>query len=674
MSMQNHYNKVDYLFAGAGASATLLLMSMEKRGMLKDKKILILDPDTKHNNDKTYCFWSDQNEQLALQCQHLISHQWDEVSVNRNEQESLLPKKYFHIAGIDVYKELRRIIEQHNLQRIQDSVIELIPIENGIKVITNTNIWESSLVFDSRPPKYLRLKKDDAYLLQSFIGYVISTDETISNLNCVDLMDFNVEQLGATQFMYVLPLGEGKTLVELTRFGVEPITQNEAKPILDLYITHRFGNYQILHTETGCIPMSTAAIAVETLPDVIPIGGRAGAVKPSTGYAFKKMFNHAERLADSLKKNIKPAVITDSSRFRFYDRLLLLILTRDPFKGKIIFQALFKKNETKNVLQFLDEKSTLMQDIRIFLTLPIKPFLKAVGWVASSRMQKLITPFILMIVSLLLLLIYKSSTHIFYWIQITMFAVGIFLVGIPHGAVDHLLETGNFKSPIKSGFVINYLGFAFLNLILWIFFPIGALLFFIGYSAWHFGQTDLKEWKLKKINRIKIVTWGILILGIILLGHIAETNSILENMNALKIPINNILGKQISIFLAFVGILWAIYEKRWMMLLSSFMLLASIGLPLITSFGLYFIGQHSINGWSHLKEGMKANNTALYLKALPFTIGALFLFVAFIFLLRNNYLSELNENLITIFFIFISCISFPHVMVMNRFYKTNTKK
>ena len=161
---------------------------------------------------------------------------------------------------------------------------------------------------------------------------------------------------------------------------------------------------------------------------------------------------------------------------------------------------------------------------------------------------------------------------------------------------------------------------------------------------------------------------------IILLGHIAETNSILENMNALKIPINNILGKQISIFLAFVGILWAIYEKRWMMLLSSFMLLASIGLPLITSFGLYFIGQHSINGWSHLKEGMKANNTALYLKALPFTIGALFLFVAFIFLLRNNYLSELNENLITIFFIFISCISFPHVMVMNRFYKTNTKK
>ncbi len=669
--MQNHHTKVDYLFAGAGASATLLLMCMEKQGLLKDKKILILDPDTKQNNDKTYCFWSDQNEQLTLQCQHLISHQWDEVSVNRNQQESLLPKKYFHITGIDVYKELRRIIDQHHLQRIQSSVIELTPIENGIKVVTDTDTWVSSLVFDSRPPKYLPLKNDDAHLLQSFIGYVIATDNPNSNVNCVDLMDFNVEQLGATQFMYVLPLGEGKTLVELTRFGLEPITQKEANPILDSYINQRFGNYQILHTEIGCIPMSTAAIVVETLPGVIPIGGRAGAVKPSTGYAFKNMFHHAERLAESLKKNLKPAVITESSRFRYYDRLLLLILTKQPSQGKSIFEALFKKNETKNVLQFLDEKSTLLQDIRIFLTLPMKPFLKAVGWVASSRIQKSITPIILLLLSMLLLIIYKTSPQIFNWIQIAMFTVGLFLVGIPHGAVDHLLETENLNSRIKPKFVISYLGLAFLNLILWVFFPIGALLFFIGYSAWHFGQTDLREWQPKNINALKNGAWGILILSIILLGHVVETNSILENMNTIKIPIHNILGKQISVLLALVGITWAIFEKRWMMFISSLMLLVSIELPLITSFGLYFIGQHSMNGWSHLKQGMKVTNTSLYLKALPFTIGALFLFVAFIFLLSNNYFSSFNENIITIFFVFISCISFPHVMAMNNFYKKN---
>jgi len=666
--MQDPTTKVDYLFSGAGASATLLLLNMEKQGLLQDKKILIIDPDTKHNNDKTYCFWSEQNEPLTLLCRNLISHQWDEVSVNRNIKESLLPKKYFHISSIDVYKELRRIINQYNFQRIEGSVIEMITIENGVKVITDSSVWESSLVFDSRPPKYLPPKNDDTHLLQSFIGYVITTDDPILNTNCMDLMDFNVDQLGATQFMYVLPLGEGKILVELTRFGIEAITQKEANSVLDLYITQRFGNFQILDIEIGCIPMSTADISVEYLPGVIAIGGRAGAVKPSTGYAFKNMFNHAERLADSLKRNIKPAVITDSSRFRFYDRLLLLILTKQPSQGKPIFEALFKKNEIKNVFLFLDEKTTLVQDIRIFLTLPIKPFLKAVGWVVSSRMQRILIPFILLLLSLLFLLLFKTAPQLFNFVQITMFTAGMFLVGIPHGAVDHLLETGNFKSRIKPGFVIKYIGLALFNLVIWIFFPTVALLFFIGYSAWHFGQNDWREWQPNDINSLKNYIWGIFIFGIILCGHITETNTILDNMNVFKIPLSDIEGKIVSALIVFVAIAWAVFEKRWRMIFSSLMLLVSIELPLISSFGLYFIGQHSLNGWSHLKQGMSVDNKSLYLKALPFTIGALVLFAAFIYLLRNNYLTEFNESLITIFFVFISCISFPHVMVMNRFY------
>ncbi len=666
--MQDPTTKVDYLFSGAGASATLLLLNMEKQGLLQDKKILIIDPDTKHNNDKTYCFWSEQNEPLTLLCRNLISHQWDEVSVNRNIKESLLPKKYFHISSIDVYKELRRIINQYNFQRIEGSVIEMITIENGVKVITDSSVWESSLVFDSRPPKYLPPKNDDTHLLQSFIGYVITTDDPILNTNCMDLMDFNVDQLGATQFMYVLPLGEGKMLVELTRFGIEAITQKEANSVLDLYITQRFGNYQILDIEIGCIPMSTADISVESLPGVIAIGGRAGAVKPSTGYAFKNMFNHAERLADSLKRNIKPAVITDSSRFRFYDRLLLLILTKQPFQGKPIFEALFKKNEIKNVFLFLDEKTTLIQDIRIFLTLPIKPFLKAVGWVVSSRMQRILIPFILLLLSLLFLLLFKTAPQLFNFVQITMFTMGMFLVGIPHGAVDHLLETGNFKSRIKPGFVIKYIGLALFNLVIWIFFPTVALLFFIGYSAWHFGQNDWREWQPNTINSLKNYIWGIFIFGIILCGHITETNTILDNMNVFKIPLSDNEGKITSTLIVFVAIVWAVFEKRWRMIFSSLMLLVSIELPLISSFGLYFIGQHSLNGWSHLKQGMSVDNKSLYLKALPFTIGALVLFAVFIYLFKNNYLSEFNESLITIFFVFISCISFPHVMVMNRFY------
>lgn len=669
MSSQTKYDKVDYLFAGAGASTTLLLMSMERQGLLKNKKILILDADTKKKNDKTFCFWSEQNEDVALKCQHLISHQWNEVSVNRNPAENLFPKNYFHISGIDLYNECRRIILQNNLQKVDCNIIELVSIENGVKVITDTDIWESTIVFDSRPPEYHPLKKDDAHLLQSFIGYVISTEKEITNINCVDLMDFNVEQLNTTQFMYVLPLGNGKTLVELTRFGITSIHQEEAEPILDQYITQRFGDYNILDTESGCIPMSTADISTNSIPGVIPIGSRAGTIKPSTGYAFKNMYYHAERLTENLKKGIGSDRIHNASRFRFYDRLLLLILTKQPSHGKIIFEALFKKNQTKNVLDFLDEKSTLKQEIRIFSTLPITLFLKAVMWVASSRIQRLIKPFVLLLLSLSLLFIYKTTPYLFNGIEILIFVAGMFLIGIPHGAVDHLLETNSLKGRIEPRFIINYLGLALFNLVLWVCFPMMALLFFIGYSAWHFGQTDLREWQPQKINAFKNAAWGNLVLGIILCGHIAETNSVLENMNVLKIPFNIIQGKEVSIILAIASMAWAILEKSRMMLFITLMLLVSTELPIITSFGLYFIGQHSLSGWSHLKKVMKANNTTLYVKALPFTIGALVLFVSFTLLLKNNYLSYFNENLTTIFFVFISCISFPHVMKMHGFYK-----
>ena len=666
--MQTFNPKMDFLFAGAGASAILLLMSMEKHGLLKDKNILIIDPDTKDDNDKTYCFWSEKNKELSQQCRHLISHQWDEISVNRNQKESLNPKKYFHISGLDLYKELSRITEQYNLQRIYSSVLEIIANDKEVKVKTDTDIWEASMVFDSRPPKFLPLNGDDAHLLQSFIGYVIKTEESFLNLNCVDLMDFDVEQQSYTQFMYVLPLGAGKALVELTRFGVDPITQKEAEPILDKYITNRLGAYQILSKETGCIPMSTADIDVENIPGVIPIGGRAGAVKPSTGYAFKSIFKHAEKITECLKSNVSPVGIKKSPRFRFYDRLLLLILSRKPYQGKLIFETLFKKNKIKTVLEFLDEKTSLFQDLKIFLKLPVIPFLQAVGWVVSSRIQHMKTSLTLLILTLFLLFFYALAPHIFIRIQLIMFLAGMLLLGIPHGAVDHLLETRNLKSSIKKSFILKYLGLVFLNLALWLIFPSLALLFFIFYSAWHFGQTDLREWDSKNINRYKHLAWGSLIFGIILCGHVIETNNILENMHFWKIPLTEIDGDLVSITIAALAVVWSIFERSSKMFLSALTLAISIKLPLLSAFGLYFIGQHSINGWTHLKKGMNVNNISLFVKALPFTGGALVLLLSFFFLLKYDYISHVNDQLITIFFVFIACLSFPHVIAMNKFY------
>ena len=673
MENQIQTSYIDYLFAGAGASAILLLMSLDERGMLHGKNIIIIDPDNKLKNDKTYCFWENSEDLIVKRCKHLINHQWEKVSVNSNKPQLLHPMKYFYISSFDLYKELQRIIEKYNILRIHQPVLALKKSEHGVAVITNDDTFLSKTVFDSRPPYYLNLKKNESHLLQSFLGYVIEVENKLSDYNCVDLMDFDVEQNEYTQFVYILPFSENKLLVELTRFGVSQLMQKEAEPILDNYITKRFGTYKIAAIEIGNIPMSNADIITDNIPNVISIGGRSGAIKPSTGYAFKNMFKHAENIANSLQNMHQLKVTNNAGRFKFYDRLLLLILRNDPPSGKNIFETLFKKNDAKNVLNFMDEKTSIFQDIKILSSLPFKPFLKAWKFDISVKLKPLIIPIILIALALGLLISNSVFPNQFKWVESLLLILGLITVGIPHGAVDHLLESGNLHSKIKLNFVIKYLGAAFMYFILWILFPNIALLFFLIYSIWHFGQADINEWKIQNNNGFKNWIWGGILLGIILYGHSVETNIILKNMGVELFQINEKTGKTISISLTLLAFIWGFWERKLAMILSCVFLAISIQLPLITAFGLYFIGQHSIHGWGHLKKGLNVNNTSIYMKALPFTLGAFLLFFILYIFIEKRLLTEFQSQIITVFFIFTSCISFPHILTMNVFYKNTFK-
>jgi predicted ATPase len=94
----------DYIFIGAGASATLLLRSLESRGLLTNKKIALIDADDKSKNDKTYCFWTSMDDVIAKDCQHLFSQTWSRISVNRQEPETLENSRYVHISSIAMSK------------------------------------------------------------------------------------------------------------------------------------------------------------------------------------------------------------------------------------------------------------------------------------------------------------------------------------------------------------------------------------------------------------------------------------------------------------------------------------------------------------------------------------------------------------------------------------------
>jgi lycopene beta-cyclase len=661
MSLINPSQHYDYAFAGAGASTTLQLMSLERRGLLQNKSVLIIDPDEKIKNDKTYCFWSNTSDAITNNCEAIISYKWNKIIVNNDVQESISPLAYSHVSGSDVYNELRRIIHTYNITRIFDSVLTIEHTNDVLNINTKATTYQAKLMFDSRPPTYKPLLANESHLAQSFIGYVITTVEEITSQDCVRLMDFEVAQQGYTQFMYVLPFNANTALVELTRFGSDVITPNEAEPVLKEYIQSHFGEYTIVDIEKGCIPMSNAEIDIDEIKNVIPIGARAGAIKSSTGYAFKNMFYQAEQLADNIQHQQKLTTKHNKNRFTFYDRLLLLILKDEAEMGKPIFKTLFQKNKAVNVLHFIEEKTSIVQDLKILSSLPIKPFLKALYFDVNVKLKSIGSPVLLILFTILLIAIQASIPASFDIIQYTVFAIGLFLVGIPHGALDNIVESGDVNNGIKLNFIVKYLLKAGVYFIVWLIHPGTALVLFLLYSAMHFGQADMQEWKANKSRIFESTVWGAIVLSMLLLGHVSETNSVLKNMDVFVIPLSNESGLYATLFLSIVGVSWGLYSRKIPMIMISLTLLLAIYLPLLTAFALYFIGQHSITGWAHLKNSFNSNNITLFKKALPYNLGAWFLFSIVLINMDNSWTSS--------FFIFVSCISLPHVLAMNKFYK-----
>ncbi len=633
---------------------------MHKRGLLENKKILLIDPDDKKENDKTFCFWAKETDDIYKEYAPIVTNSWKQIQINNFAPSDIAPLCYFHINSLDLYQLARNIIENYNIIHIKERVLGI--YKHGDKLFTESEqtIFESSFVFDGRPPNFNLVSKSDYNISQSFFGYKVKLEEENFNDQVYHMMDFRIDQSIATQFIYILPYSKSEALVELTRFGKQLIIESTAKEVLDDFISKNYGTFEVLDQEKGIIPMSSTLPKIKSEKNLINIGTRAGNVKPSTGYAFKNMYAHSKSICDAkydYKRSLK------NSRFLFYDQLLLIILTIWPHKGKPIFEKLFKIKSANFVLQFLDEKTSFSQDLSMFSKLQIGFFLKALFYWLYWNFKGLIFP-ILMIFYVLYSIGFESSDPTsMNTFQLGLLIFGLLLVGIPHGALDHLTGFISKKKKISLKFIVVYLALMVPIFILWLLLPKVGLFFFLIYSAWHFGQTDMEHWGIN--SRVVGFLWGVILLSFLLLSHIEQLNIVL---NALNIP-SIFSFKGINIFCYFliaVGFALSIYYKKieWFLVLT--FLFFSQYINLIFAFGMYFLFHHSRLGWKHLKNSLAISNYRMYLLALPFNVGAIILF----FLFFNNFELGLDKN-IAYFFIFLSCVSFPHVISMDVFYRNN---
>jgi lycopene beta-cyclase len=199
-------------------------------------------------------------------------------------------------------------------------------------------------------------------------------------------MDFNVPQLGATAFMYILPINERQALVEYTLFSDEILEISMYDLAINDYLAKHYPDcvYTIEHEEIGAIPMTQQSFSKFNAP-IYPIGALGLAIKASTGYAFQFIQQQCKSIVVQLEKGSAIQTNIHNTRHRFYDAVLLHVLFYHKMEGAEIFKRIFAKNKVATVFKFLSNTSSLLEDIQIMRSLPTRIFLTAAIAVLCRR-------------------------------------------------------------------------------------------------------------------------------------------------------------------------------------------------------------------------------------------------------------------------------------------------
>lgn len=369
----------DYIIVGGGAAGLMMAYRMSKDVFFDDKSILILDQEKKTANDRTWCYWESETDEWET----VISKYWLNIIFKSDvysSEESISPYQYKMIRSADFYSKIWKHLEtKSNITFQATNVLNIQQLENEAKVITVDKVYKTKTILNSIlfSDEYKTQTKYPV-LQQHFVGFFIKTKEDSFDDSSATFMDFTVEQKENTRFMYILPYAKNEALFEYTLFSKDLLPYDIYKSEIEKYLKDRnITDYKILEKEQGSIPMTCYKFWKHNSKNIINIGTAGGWSKASTGFTFKNTTRKTIKLVNHLKQGKPLTKFHKVNKFWFYDLLLLDILSKKKYIGAFLFGKMFQKNEPKQILKFLDEETSLTEDLQIQLKMPPSNFIKA---------------------------------------------------------------------------------------------------------------------------------------------------------------------------------------------------------------------------------------------------------------------------------------------------------
>ena len=377
------------MLVGGGAAGLSLAYALTQEPRLHGKRVLLIEPEAKDQNDRTWSFWT----AAPTPFDGIVTHEWRQLAFRSPWLDRVFPLDqytYKMIRGLDFYRFTRdALAAAPQVKQVRGKVETLTELPNGVRATTTAGEFTARYAFDSRPPAFTPLPHKHRYLLQHFVGWEVTTEKAAFDPATVEFMDFRGAQHQEARFIYVLPFSPTKALVEYTLFSAETLPKAQYETAIKSYLrdTLSVENYQIEAEEIGAIPMTDHPLPAQAGARIINLGTRAGRAKPSTGYAFQRIQAHTARLVAALAETGAPPrhLTGDQWQFHLFDTLLLDIMQRRGEATSRIFSDLFARNPLERVLRFLDERTSWWENFQIMNSVQPWPFLRSIWHVLRGR-------------------------------------------------------------------------------------------------------------------------------------------------------------------------------------------------------------------------------------------------------------------------------------------------
>ena len=250
---------------------------------------------------------------------------------------------------------------------------------------------------------------------------------------------------------------------------------------------------------------------------------------------------------------------------------------------------------------------------------------------------------------------------------------GILSFGIIHGANDLLLLKKKLNKTTHSLFslLVPYLMMILFFGIFFYLFPSFALIFFVLFSSYHFGE---QQWTMFVDKKEKKLVSFYFSYGFFLFSLLFWFNSVFVNQIILDITGINIefmifnyflyFSSGLLIFLGFLNLKYISNQIVIQLLLLILLLIIFYNVNLIMAFGIYFVFWHSIPSIIEQSEFIFGSSDLKSFQNYFKNAVIYWLISLFGLLILYYFLKDYQNLLVSIFFSFLAAITFPHTLVI----------